>query len=520
MKFRTLLIALLILPAIAMACVDTSNGDFCVSFTDVAQRMGAHEFNLTRTYDSQALTKGWFGYGWETPFETHMTVMPDGSVAMQELGVRKLNYYAPKGGGSVAGVVDKIIAVAIRRDKLEPEAVASLRSQLLINDKLRVEKVVQYGIQTRLSLNAIAQSGDCVSATVKRTRTGYRRNTCGQGIEYFDLEGRLVRKIERDYKFYIHYAGKYPDRIEDSVGRKLFLKWTASGNILEARADKHSSVASYEYDDHGNLQHSIAEDGMERRYGYDDNHRMTLISYTDSNNMEMQYDEKGRVIAMTESDGSKNTYTYLPDPENPLLHYWVKTTVTRAEGDQSSREDEYWLTVDASGVIQPARMIRTEGQRKKETIFDKRGRIQHIDKFDGRFTENIYHPNLNKITKIYSEAGSTVFKYNDSGDLVGAYNSQGQIIKLDYNKQKRISRMVETNITTPASRRELTLEYNAQGLPTRIKMVGKGAIKVAYDKDGEISKVESKQGAVMALEVSMAFKTLLNIVKAGSVELY
>jgi hypothetical protein len=46
-------------------------------------------------------------------------------------------------------------------------------------------------------------------------------------------------------------------------------------------------------------------------------------------------------------------------------------------------------------------------------------------------------------------------------------------------------------------------------------MVGKGEIKVKYDRRGEISKVDSKQGAKMALSVTEAFQTLMKTVKVA-----
>lgn len=518
MKLKISCIALLVFPAMALACVNTRNSDFCISYKDITQKSGDHELNLARTYNSQASEIGWFGYGWETPFEIRMTVMPDGSVVVHEYGAEKISYYAPKEGGALQAGVDKIVAVAIQQDKLDPEAAAALRKQLLANEKLRRTRVMRYGIQTQLPIGGIAQSSTCAAATVTRMNGGYRRATCGRGIDYFDLEGRLIRHEENGYKLTIHYEGRYPDRIEDSFGQKLLLKWTAAGHIAEAKPDKATPVVTYDYDDNGNLRHSSEAGGDEYRYEYDGNHNMTQIGYTDRNNKEVQYDEKDRITSVSESDGSKATYTYRYDPNNPSFHYWVTIIRTGADGEQSIREDEFLLTIDAAGVEQLARMIRTEGGRKQDIVFDGQGRIQRVQKFDGGFSEYIYHPTLNKISMVFTEEGSTVFKYDDAGDLIHSYNSQGQSIRLYYNTHKHIIRMVENNRTERTRHRDLTFEYNAQGKPTKITMIGKGTINVEYDEQGEISKVESKQGSAMALEVTMAFQALLRIAKAGGVD--
>lgn len=516
MKIRIFFTALLIFPSIAMAGVNTKNGNFFISYQDITQKSGDHELNLYRTYNSKASEVGWFGYGWGTPFETRMMVMPDGSVVVHEHGAGRENYYAPKEGGNLQEGVDKIVAVAIQRDKLGPEAAEALRNQLLADENLRRAKVVKYGIQSQLPTGGIAQSSAC--AAITRVNDEYRRTTCGEGIDYFDLAGHLIRQENDGYKLTIHYSGKYPDRIEDSLGQKLFLKWTAAGHIAEARTDKAEPILSYHYDEKDNLLLSNEIGGNFYRYEYDGNHNMTRIGYIDNTHMDMQYDEKSLITSVAETDGSKNTYSYRTDPSNPSSHYWTTTTWISATGEQSSREEEFSLTTDAAGVEKLAGLTRTEGQRKKDIVWDEQGRVKRVQKSNGGFSEYTYHPTLNKVSSVVTDEGRTDFQYNKAGDLIRAKNSKGQLIKLDYDSKKRISRMIETN-KTKRNRRELTFKYNALGKPIKIRLIGKGTINVEYDERGEISNVESKQGAAMALAVTEAFQTLLEVVKVAGADL-
>jgi hypothetical protein len=57
------------------------------------------------------------------------------------------------------------------------------------------------------------------------------------------------------------------------------------------------------------------------------------------------------------------------------------------------------------------------------------------------------------------------------------------------------------------------------GKPYEIAMKGVGKINVKYDNYGEIKKVESSAGHKMALQVTMAFQSLLSIVKPAGVDL-
>lgn len=527
MKIKIICAALLILPAIAMASVNTKNGNFYITYTDLLKESGGHELHLTRTYNSKATGIGWFGYGWGTSFEARIMVMPDGSVVAQENGGSGREvYYPPKDGSNLQAGVDKIVSVAIERDKLDPDAAEALRKKLLANEDSRRIHVAKYGIQSQLPVGGQVQLSSCTAIT--RLNDEYQRTKCDEGIDYFDLAGRLIRKEQDDYKVTIHYAGKYPNRIEDSLGQKLFLVWTAAGHVAEARADKDKRVLRYSYDERDNLLLSNEIEGLYYKYEYDSNHNLTRIGYIDGTHMDMQYDEKSLVTSVTDADGSKTTYAYREDPKNPLSHYWTTTTRISTEGEQSSREEEFSLATDAAGVEQLAGFTMTEGQKKQDIVWDERGRVKRVQKPYGGFAEYTYHPTLNKISSVLTDEGETDFEYNKAGDLSRIKNSGGQLITLDYDRNKHIIRMIETDKSKPdesnksksrSTRRELTFEYNTLGKPTKIKLIGKGEINVNYDKQGEISKVESKQGAAMAAEVSAAFQILLNVAQVARVDL-
>lgn len=515
MKLRIFCAALLIFPSLAMACVNTRNGDFCTSYKDFTQKSWDHELNLTRTYNSRAAEIGWFGYGWGSTFETRMTVMPDGSVVVQENGTGQISYYNQ--GSNLQDGVDKIVAMAIQRDKLDTESAEVLRKNLLADEKLRRTNVAKYGIQTQLPIGGVAQSSDCAAATITRINEEYRRNTCGKGVDYFDLSGRLIRQEDDGYKINIHYVGKYPDRIDDSLGQKILLKWTAAGHVAEVSTNKPEPIMGYSYDEQDNLLASKQRDGNSYRYEYDGNHNLTRI-VTDNTQMDMQYDVNDRVASVVETNGAKATYTYRYDPDTPASHFFTTITRIRTTGEQSSRENEFLLTTDAAGIEKLARLTKVEGKQKEDIELDEYGRLKRVQKFGGEIFEYFYNPAIGKLSAYVTDNGSSVFQYSKAGDLIRAYNSNGTLIKLDYDSHRRVSRMVEIN-KTRHTRRELTFKYNALGKPIKIKLIGNGEINVKYDEQGEIAKVESGQGAKMALEVTMAFQTLLQVAKVESADL-
>lgn len=148
--------------------------------------------------------------------------------------------------------------------------------------------------------------------------------------------------------------------------------------------------------------------------------------------------------------------------------------------------------------------------------YDDKGRVSTRMGADGSLEQFIYHPHTNKLIIALSKDQQTVFHYNDRGDLTQAQNNQGQRIDLRYDERGLIRTLTELNRTT-GERRKLAFKYNALQKPVEITLAGVGKITVVYDDQGEISKVSSKQGARMALQVTAAFQTVLAVVRVADV---
>jgi YD repeat-containing protein len=517
MKNKILCALLLLLPTFVMAGVNPKNGNFYITYTDIVlpeDQSGDHILELTRTYNSKTSKVGWFGYGWGSLYETFLVVMPDASVVVHENGAGYERYYPSQNSEKLNEGVGKIVDAAIAQDKLDHDAAEELRKQLLADEDLRRVRVAKYGIQTELPIGGKVQGGMC--DVITRTPNEYLRTGCNEQVEHFDLAGRLTQKVEGSYKLDIHFSGKYPDRIEDTLGHKVYLTWTEGGNVAVAWTEK--AKEAYSYDENNNLLLDNTIGGNYYRYAYDKNHNLTRIGYIDNTHMDMTYDANSLVTSVTETNGEQSKYSYRMDPDNPTSHYWTTITRISKSGEQSTQEKEFLLGKDVTGVEHLAGVTTTQGDKTQNVVMDAQGRIKRVEKPYGGFTEYSYHPTLNKLTSVVTEDGRTDFKYNATGNLVSAKNSDGQVIKLGYDSKMHIVYMLESNKTTHI-RHELTFKYGPLGKPTQIKMVGKGTINVEYDEKGVISKVDSKQGAKMALEVSRAFQVLLRVVKMAGVDM-
>lgn len=521
--------ALLVLPVLAFAGVNPKNGNFYISYTDIylespKAKSGGLQLELTRTYNSKTSENGWFGFGWGSLYETRLVVMPDGSAVVQENGGGAISDFPAQVPSALPAGVDTIVGVAVEREQLTPEEADALRKKLTGDADFRYAQVKKYGIQTQLPVGAVLKSNACYSSELTRQGDTYRRTPCPRYnyTDYFDLDGRLIVREEDGFKITIHYDGKYPDRIEDTRGQKYFLMWTPAGRVASALTEEGKGTR-YKYDALDNLLKSMDTGGNFYKYQYDDNHNLTQIGYYDGSHMDMQYNDMSLVTSVTEPGGGKTTYDYRTDPQNPAGHYRTKVTRVYPSGGQSSVEHEFKLSSNAAGFESLASVTSTQEPTpgsartsKRGTELDERGRIKRVEKDGGGFSEYIYHPNLDKLIIVLTEEGQTEFHYNPAGDLIKASNSQGQVIVLAYDKNKRITRIQES---AKGIRRELTFKYNDANKPISIKLVGKGEITVKYDAQGEIGKVESKQGPMMAMNVVGVMTTLMKVVKAGGVDL-
>ena len=397
-----------LLPLAAMAGVNIQNGNFYISYKDVAAQSGGRELALSRTYNSLATTRGWFGYGWGSAFETRLIALPDHSAAVQENGNGMVRYYRPAGRDNVAAGVERIVAGAVERDKLSPAAAAELRQQLQASEELRLQKTQDYALQAELPDGTVLQSNECAAARLTRQAEGYLRTNCEGGSDHFDLQGRLLRREARDgYQIRADYAGVRPQTITDSLGQTLRFEWTADGHV--AKLEEGATRVLYSYDARGNLIRSNTIGGHAYDYAYDDKHNLTRIGYADTSSLQIAYapPHSGRASAVIERTGDKTEYEYGSDPAD-AQRTWTRIVHTAADGRQRTRQYDFRRQRTASGEEWVASIAADAAtQQRRENGYDEKGRIvRRVDR-NGIVSEYVYHPVSGKLILVFDENGVT-----------------------------------------------------------------------------------------------------------------
>jgi YD repeat-containing protein len=108
----------------------------------------------------------------------------------------------------------------------------------------------------------------------------------------------------------------------------------------------------------------------------------------------------------------------------------------------------------------------------------------------------------------------TKFIYDEKKcNLSEAENSDGQHVKLQYDLHGRIAEIEDQ------SKKLVKIKYDEHfGKPQTVTRPGLGTITVSYKTDGEIAKVESKEGPNVAMQVASIFNNLLDIIAPATNE--
>lgn len=516
MNRRLALLMSIFLPAMARAGVNPQNGNFYVTYNDIVLKDGVQELVLSRTYNSKATERGWFGYGWGSPMETRLVVMPDGSAAIKENGTGQLNFYRGTAKVDVAAGVAQLVEAEVKRSGLSAEAAEKRRQELMGAEEKRVNKVLALNLSFELPPGTLLRGDNCPKDALSREDKGYRRNRCGGGEDRFDMAGRLVfRSDGGSHGINMNYEGGHPGEIRDNRGQSIKLSWTAGGHVAYATTDA-GHQQSYTYDDKGDLIRAREQKAGEiYHYSYDSNHNLTSIRYADDTKMLIEYvsPQLGSVSSVEERNGERTRYDYREDPAD-VGHTWTRVTQITPEGARQEREFEFRNRRTETGEDRLIGVNAGSRDGKRSASFDDKGRITGRLDSAGSNASYIYHPRTGKLILVLSPEVDTQFHYDDQGNLTRVQDNKGHVVLLHYNDKGLVIQMNELG---PARVQQLSIRYGSLLKPTHIAVKRGGTLDIEYGDNGEISKVHSPQGAKTALQITQSFQALLNLLRVTGV---
>ncbi|MBU3011395.1 hypothetical protein KO506_08275 [Polaribacter vadi] len=567
MKNKTI-INLLIIALISFslnAGVNLKNGNFYISYTDVLLKNYNSAFKkITRTYNSKSTEIGLFGFGWGTKFETSITVYPDGTLRVKEYGAGGKTVYSSNfiSDDLTQLMIDDLIEIMQEEGDLEmnPTAITNQINTLKndINTRLdKWDKYVKKGLleyPTDFPIGSEWESFTRGNQKITLTKEGFVRNQKNKNErEVFNTNGKLIKYDLGDGNFTIlEYTNNTISKMITGDGTELIFETNKDGFVTKIyfkNIDSEKS-SSYKYDDNTLIYN---KDIAYNHYGYtyDENKNLTKILYNPVRQLGqkedvqlMSYHPKTSYIkSITDRKGDTISYEYpifyKEDGTKDDNHYATKVTKKGYNEKLITNIYEYFIGAKGNGETYSKKIITTINGIKTATEYDEicskpieisRGKHTTNFKYNNRCLliekhstkgDSIamkYHPTSEKLTYVKNDSGIFEFTYDENLNLTDVQKNKNQWVKLVYDVNNKITTMTDGNKTTGKTR-TLTFLYNKIGKPIKIEMKDVGAINVTYDKYGEIERVASEDGHKMALQVTQAFQSLLQLVKPSGVNL-
>jgi YD repeat-containing protein len=549
MKQVLLVLALTFASTPAFSLVDMENANYADSWVDLIVSGTGYDLRVLRTYNSRSLHNGIFGFGWCSDFETSLELTSENSILVTHCGSGEVTEYYPAGATPAREkVVDQIVAEKKKKAKGSvPDSFwAKMKKDLLFDEYNRKQEAEALNLKT-----AKAEKGKVYLANGSETeRVVYKGNRFVRylndaTVQLFDEKGALIKLSDRNgNSLDIKRKKGRISEIIDNNGRKLTIALYPNGKVKSVTAP--GGIKSiYKYKNLDDLAEVTNAWGNTYKYEYDDLHNMTKTIYPDKTSRVLTYNQKKDwVTSFKNRSNCLETYKYGFDKKQPQLHYWADVKKVCNKKTMAENRYEFWFKKDKSGQAVLAKTKSKEGNRVTEIAYHpefgspqavsvngvktkykyyKNGLI-HVKETASRRSTFNYEEKFNKVkalkTEILNPKGKPVkvvktkFEYDPKGNLKRAANSDGQKVALTYDTKGRISKIVDQ------AKRIVTIQYDDRfGKPKVVTRQGLGTIQVSYQANGEIDKVDSKEGPVVALQVASAFNNLLDIIGPATADL-
>lgn len=551
-------LGLLLISFSAHAIVDMKSANYSESWTDMVVPGVGYDLRVNRSYNSRTLFNGLFGFGWCSDYETNIEVTTEGNLRLQECGAgQELNYQVKNfDTGRIDGNVKTIMAeVRKRRPDLTADYLKNLEQEMRTNDMLREEFGRYVNIKGKAQDGTLYIASGRESENVVLKNGAYKRTLADGTYQVFDgATGRMTHMYDKNQNYLkLTWSKDTLLSVADNQGRKLTFKYNPANKKISEILGPNNLVARYTV--RGEDLAEVTDSKMQKfKYAYDDLHNMTRIDYVDGTFKALTYNkDMDWVTTFRNRKGCVESYDYNMSKEDPKNHFWANVTKKCGEKVTNQSKYEFFHKPRPDGVGVYLYRVKTDnnGATTDVVYHEVFGRPISMVR-DGKKTEYTYYEN--GLVKTKKEAGKTLaFEYKNvcskvsavtaqtvdepearkpaksaptvrtiktrfvyespKCNLIAADNSDGQTVKLQYDSQGRISQIEDQ------SKKLVHIKYEAKfGKPSIVTRPGLGTIHVTYKGDGEIQKVESKEGPKVAGQVASIFNNLLDIIAPATTD--
>ncbi len=545
-----LLSSTLLFVSSTFAVVDLKNANYASSWTDIEVPGTGYDLKILRTYNSRSLFNGVFGFGWCSDFETKIEVNPEGNLLLTECGAGLEILFASRevSKKDVERTITQVIA-KMRAEKRVGQTEEQLRTtatQMMENDEYRMDMAKKYGIAVPVKEGTKFFANGREVENIVFAKGIYTRNLADGSSQRFSPDGLMTAMYDKNGNFLkLEYDKNLLIRVTDNNARSLTFRYHANNKKIREITGPFGLKAEYKFEGLDNLAAVTNQWKHAFTYKYDELHNLVRATWPDKTFIELKYDVKNDwVIGFTDRQKCNEVYKYEFSDKNPKLNYWATLKKTCGKEVVVDNRYEFWYAQrsDGSGFLK--RVLTNEDADETDITYNDLGKPILIRKnkdtmnfeyfTDGlvktkfnstmkmSFEHNNPHKKVSQVrTEYFNEKGKrtatrvTQFKYDNRSNLVYAQNSDGQTVNMTYDTKGRIATI------TDQAKKLVKIEYEERlGKPAVVTRPGLGTIRVTYKANGEINKVDSKEGPTVAMQVASTFNNLLDIIAPATQELY
>ncbi len=568
MTRASIFILLLGVPCVSSAIVDMKSANYSESWVDMTVPGIGYDLRVNRTYNSRSLFNGLFGFGWCSDYETRVDITPESNVRLTECGGGAESTFIPKNfdHNRINATVKSIVSeIKRRRPDLKSDYLTGLEKELKENDFMREEFSRRMNIKGKIEDGVVYLANGREAETLVLKGGVLKRSLADGTYQLFDAAtGRMTAMYDKNQNHLkLIWDKNYLQAVADNQGRKLNFKYNPLNKKVSEIVGPNNLVASYVVKGEDLVEVRDAKRQI-FKYSYDDVHNLTRIDFGDKSYKALTYNkDKDWVISFRNRKGCIESYDYQVSKDEPKNHFW--SNVTKKCGEKITNRSKYEFfhrpRPDGAGVYlyrvrtdvnskitdivyhelfgKPISILR-DNQKTDYAYYDN-GLVK--SKTEARRQMEFEYKNLcNKVSQVtfkyFDELPDTVgreesrkpsqkkgqsklvktvrtkFTYDaQKCNLVLADNSDGQLVKLKYDAQGRISQIEDQ------TKKLVKIKYESRfGKPAIVSRPGLGTIQVSYKSDGEIAKVESREGQNVAVQVASIFNNLLDIIAPATSE--
>ena len=557
MKLFAIVICLLF-SGYSHAFVDMKNANYSHSWVDLKLDGTGFDLQLKRTYNSRSLHNGLFGFGWCSDYETKLQVTPEGNIKIIVCGGgNEIEYISAASGAAVKNTIKTIMRNLKSSKKFTQQNLMTIQKRLSSDVWEREKYARQFKIKkdVRAGVRYIAFGRDKESMVLKNNT--FKRSLPDGSYQNFNIKGQMTYMFDKNnnYLKLTYSPSGQLNKVSDNNGRSIsFVIDKKSKKVSQVKGPK-GMLLTYNYKNEDLVYAKNAWKNV-YRYKYDDLHNLIRVDYPDKTNKTISYNKnKDWVIGFKDRSNCKETYKYVLDQKDPMNKYYSEV-IKKCEGkvtNQSRYEFVHKKNPDGSRYL----------ARTKSTV-------------NGKISEVRYHPKFGKAMSVRNNNSQVKFEYFKNGELKAkheparslnftyknkckkvsqvvtkyyrfdrktasktkqikklvktvktnftyeapkcnlqtAVNTTGQKVKLKYDRNGRIVSIVDQ------AKKVVNIKYDLKiGKPKLITRPGIGTIQVTYNPAGQINKVDSKEGPIVASQVAGIFSNLIEIISPATSEL-